>query len=425
MTNINGANVLLGISGGIAAYKAAELTRLLIKQKANVRVCMTTNALKFITPLTLQALSGNPVHTELFDLEAEAAMGHIELAKWADIIVIAPATANTLAKIANGLADNLLTTLVLASKAKLYIAPAMNQAMWSHPRTKENIEKLQQSGITLLGPDAGEQACGDSGPGRMLEPTAIIQQLNSSISEEPSAAIEPLANKKPSAILKGLSVLVTAGPTREALDPVRYLTNRSSGKMGYAIAQAAQQQGASVTLVSGPVNISPPLKVETIQVESAQEMFEAVEIQAKHADIFISCAAVADYSAATIATDKIKKSSDILELKLKKNPDILAEISHALPELFTVGFAAETGDVENDIEGYARGKLVNKKLNMIAANKVGNGQGFDQEDNELLVLWEKGKTTLPLTHKTQLAQQLITLISTRYTHYLKAQEPTH
>ncbi len=407
MTNLKGKNVLIGISGGIAAYKAAELARLLIKQKANVRVCMTTSALEFITPLTLQALSGNPVHTDLFDLQAEAAMGHIELAKWADLIIIAPATANTIAKIANGLADNLLTTLVLASKAKLYIAPAMNQAMWNHLTTKDNIKKLQQTSVTLLGPNSGEQACGDTGLGRMLEPVEIIEQLNAAFDTEELTKT-----------LKGLSVLITAGPTREALDPVRYITNRSSGKMGYAMAQAARQQGATVTLISGPVNISSPSNVTTIQVESAQEMFESAKNHAQHTDIFISCAAVADYSAATVSTDKIKKSSDSLELTLKKNPDILAEISHAMPELFTVGFAAETRDVEN----YARGKLVSKKLNMIAANKVGKDQGFDQDENALLVIWEEGKTTLPLTSKTKLAQQLIALISTHY-EQLHLQQP--
>ena len=404
MTNLKGINVLLGISGGIAAYKAAELTRLLIKQDANVRACMTASAQEFITPLTLQALSANPVHSDLFDLEAEAAMGHIELAKWADIILIAPATANTIAKIANGMADNLLTTLVLASKAKLIIAPAMNQAMWSHVRTTENINKLKQSDIALLGPDSGEQACGDVGLGRMLEPTAIIEALTTLTN---SSSITPSTSFQK---LRDLSVLITAGPTREALDPVRYLTNRSSGKMGYAIAQAALQQGAKVTLVSGPVNIEAPSGAELVKVESAIDMFVAVKEKANEADIFISSAAVADYSATTIATDKIKKSSETLSLTLTKNPDILSEISHALPDLFTVGFAAET----NNLESYAQGKLVNKKLNMIAANQVGKNKGFDVDDNTLLVLWEDGKTTLPLTSKTQLAEQLIALIATHY-----------
>ncbi len=401
MTNLKGTNVLLGISGGIAAYKAAELTRLLVKQQANVRVCMTTSAHQFITPLTLQALSGNPVHTDLFDLEAEAAMGHIELAKWADIILIAPATANTIAKIANGMADNLLTTLVLASTAPLILAPAMNQAMWSHVKTTENINKLKQSDITLLGPDTGEQACGDVGLGRMLEPIAIVDALTKS-----SSVTSTTSSQK----LKDLSVLITAGPTREALDPVRYLTNRSSGKMGYAIAQVALQQGAKVTLVSGPVNIEAPLGVELVNVESAIEMYSAVKEKAKHADIFIASAAVADYSPETIATDKIKKSSETLSLTLTKNPDILSKISHALPDLFTVGFAAET----NNLESHAQGKLVSKKLNMIAANQVGKNTGFEVDDNALLVLWKDGKTTLPLTSKTQLAEQLIALIATHY-----------
>ncbi|HEC05205.1 MAG TPA: bifunctional phosphopantothenoylcysteine decarboxylase/phosphopantothenate--cysteine ligase CoaBC [Thiothrix sp.] len=412
MTNLTGTNVLLGISGGIAAYKSAELTRLLIKQNANVRVCMTPSAIEFITPLTLQALSGNPVHTDLFDVEAEAAMGHIELAKWADVIVVAPATANTIAKIAHGRADNLLTTLVLASKAKLYIAPAMNQAMWANPQTTANIKQLEQNKICLLGPDAGEQACGDIGLGRMLEPAEIIDQIIAESTATPS--------------LQGVSVLITAGPTREALDPVRYLTNRSSGKMGYAIAEAAKKQGAQVTLVSGPVHLDTPANIETINVESAQQMFSAVRKHAKQADIFIACAAVADFSPATTSNNKIKKNSDTetLELTLTKNPDILAETSHAHPNLFTVGFAAET----TDLEKYAKGKLISKKLNMIAANKVGKNQGFDKDDNALLVLWEGGKCTLPLTSKKHLSQQLVQLISENfeiYKHHLPSKTPTN
>ncbi len=373
---------------------------------------MTQSAMEFITPLTLQALSGNPVHTDLFDVEAEAAMGHIELAKWADVIVVAPATANTIAKIAHGRADNLLTTLVLASKAKLYIAPAMNQAMWANPQTTANIKQLEQNEITLLGPGAGEQACGDVGLGRMLEPAEIVDQIIAESTTTPS--------------LQGVSVLITAGPTREALDPVRYLTNRSSGKMGYAIAEAAKKQGAQVTLVSGPVHLDTPTNIEAIYVESAQEMFSAVRKHAKQADIFIACAAVADFSPATISNHKIKKNSDteILELTLTKNPDILAETSHAHPNLFTVGFAAET----TDLEKYAKGKLISKKLNMIAANKVGKNQGFDKDDNALLVLWEEGKSALPLTSKDILSQQLIQLISDRfeiYKHHLPSNTPTN
>lgn len=399
MTNLNGKNVLLGISGGIAAYKAAELTRLLVKQGASVRVCMTASAIEFITPLTLQVLSGNPVHTDMFDPAAEAAMGHIELAKWAELILIAPATANTIAKIANGFADNLLTTLILASEAELVIAPAMNQVMWKNTRTFENIAKLQKEGIHFLGPDSGEQACGDVGFGRMLESQVIIQWLTGHTSS----------------LLQGVSILITAGPTREALDPVRYITNRSSGKMGYALAQAATQLGANVTLVSGPVNLSSPHGVQTIQVESANDMFIAVKEQAASADVFISCAAVADYAAETIATEKFKKTDDTnsLQLKLKKNPDILSEISHAHVDLFTVGFAAET----NDVEKYAKGKLVSKKLYMIAANKVGKNKGFDQDDNALLVIWGEGEneqTTLPLMSKAKLAHRLLEIIAERF-----------
>lgn len=400
MTNLTGKNILLGISGGIAAYKAAELTRLFIKQKVNIRVCMTTSALKFITPLTLQALSGNPVHTETFDPEAEAAMGHIELAKWADIILVAPATANTIAKVAHGLADNLLTTLILASDAELYLAPAMNQSMWHNTRSQKNIKTLEKFGIQLLGPDSGEQACGDKGLGRMLEPINIVEQLN--------RLSAPYSN-----LLKGISILITAGPTREALDPIRYITNRSSGKMGYAITQAAIDMGAKVTLISGPVILTPPIQAKTIQVESANEMLEATKEQAEYADIFIACAAVADYAAEKISTNKIKKSADELVLKLKKNPDILSEISHSHSHLFTVGFAAET----TNLEGYAIGKLIKKKLNMIAANQVGNNQGFDVDENALKVIWGKDKDqkmSLPLTNKAELAQQLLKLITKHY-----------
>ncbi len=402
MTNLNGKNVLLGISGGIAAYKAAELTRLLVKQGANVRVCMTVSASEFITPLTMQALSGNPVHTDMFDPAAEAAMGHIELAKWAKLILIAPATANTIAKVANGFADNLLTTLILASEAELFISPAMNQVMWKNVRTCENMTKLKKQGVRLLGPDSGEQACGDVGFGRMLEPCDIIKQLRCETSN----------------VLKGVIVLITAGPTREALDPVRYITNRSSGKMGYAIAKAATQLGAKVTLISGPVSLPAPHHVQTIQVESANDMFKEVKKQAAMADIFISSAAVADYAAATIATKKIKKTDDTntLQLTLKKNPDILSEISHAHTDLFTVGFAAET----NDVEKYARGKLISKKLDMIAANKVGKNKGFDQDDNALLVIWGEAhneQTTLALMNKSKLAYRLLELIVERYNRF--------
>jgi phosphopantothenoylcysteine decarboxylase/phosphopantothenate--cysteine ligase len=369
---------------------------------------MTTSALEFITPLTLQALSTNPVHTELFDPATEAAMGHIELAKWADIILIAPATANTLAKVAHGIADNLLTTLILASEAPLFLAPAMNQVMWHNQRNQQNIKTLQQSGIQLLGPDNGEQACGDTGFGRMLEAVDIVEQLNILTSSSTSSA-DILSTD----ILKNLSILITAGPTREALDPVRYITNRSSGKMGYAIAQAAIDLGAKVTLISGPVNLAAPNQAETIQVESANEMFIATKEHAQDADIFIASAAVADYAAETVAMDKIKKTADELVLKLTKNPDILSEISHAHSDLFTVGFAAET----TNLEAYAKGKLINKKLNMIAANQVGNNQGFDVDDNALKVIWGERKdqqTSLPLTSKTQLAHQLLELIAEHY-----------
>ena len=403
MTNLQGKHILLGITGGIAAYKAAELTRLLVKQGAEVRICMTEGAMSFITPLTLQALSGNPVHHDLLDTDAEAAMGHIELAKWADSIIIAPATANTLARLAHGLADNLLTTLVLASKARIYIAPAMNQAMWHHPQTQQNIRLLNKRDVVLLGPAQGEQACGDTGFGRMLEPADIVQQF--------------IQDSMP--ILAGISVLITAGPTREALDPVRYLSNRSSGKMGYAIAQAAQRLGAKVTLISGPVALDPPVGIKTLKVESAREMLAAAELESSQADIFIACAAVADYAPAEISDNKIKKSDDELSLTLIKNPDILATISHDNPQLFTVGFAAET----NKLKTYAKAKLRAKKLNMIAANSVGKQQGFEVDENALEVFWKEGRKTahqsLPMTSKSQLAYQLLHLIEHHYQSFNK------
>ena len=397
MSELNQKNIILGITGGIAAYKSAMLTRLLIAENANVRVCMTTSALQFITPMTLQALSANPVHTDLFDEASEAAMGHIELARWADLIIIAPATANTLAKIATGQADNLLTTLCLATKAPIIVAPAMNQAMWSNPFTQDNIRSLQQKTIQLIGPDSGSQACGDTGFGRMTEPETIIAELK-----------QKLQTQKP--LLADVNLIITAGPTREAIDPVRYISNRSSGKMGYAIAAAAQKLGATVTLISGPAALETPKGVTRHWVESADEMYQQVEAHIKDMDIFISTAAVADYAPVSIADKKIKKKADTLSLDLQKNIDILATISHANPALFTVGFAAET----NNVEDYARQKLINKKLNMIAANHVGKNKGFDVDENALTVIWQHGKQSLPLTSKAELAENLMQLISQHY-----------
>lgn len=404
---LQGKQILLGISGGIAAYKAAELTRLLTKAGASVRVCMTAGACEFITPLTLQALSGHPVHTTLLDPAAEAGMGHIELARWADHILIAPATADLIARLVAGMADDLLSTLCLASAAPVSLAPAMNQQMWKHPATQQNIQTLEQRGVHILGPDQGAQACGDIGPGRMLEPAALLQTV--------------LDFYQPKDLpLAGCKLLVTAGPTREPIDPVRFITNRSSGKMGYAVAKAARDLGAEVTLVSGPVNLAPPKNIPCISVETAQQMLEACQDVVQHADIFIATAAVADYTPAEVATQKIKKSANELSLALTKTTDILATLSLANPQLFSVGFAAET----NDVLSYARSKLERKGLQMVAANLVGEGKAFDQATNALEVVWRGGSTSLPEMNKQQLAHELMKLISARY-HTWKQQDGTH
>lgn len=396
MAILQGKNILLGISGGIAAYKSAELTRQLVKAGANVRVCMSKSATEFITPLTLQALSGNPVHTELLNPEAEAGMGHIELARWAEHIFIAPATAGMIAKLATGQADELLTTLCLASSAPLSIAPAMNQQMWKHAATRANISILKQRGVLIWGPDQGEQACGDVGPGRMPEPAALVQQLEQYYHRDLP--------------LQGIRVLITAGPTREAIDPVRFLTNRSSGKMGYAIAAAAQESGAEVILVSGPVGLDTPAGVKRIDVESAEDMLHATREQAQQADILIATAAVADYTPAQVADHKIKKSSELLQLEMTRTTDILATMSKEFPQLFTVGFAAET----HDLLSYARGKLERKGVQMIAANSVAGGKAFDKDSNALEVVWKDGSHSFPEMSKIQLARELVKLITQRY-----------
>ena len=403
MNKLANKNILVGISGGIAAYKTAELIRLFKKAEANVRVCMTAGACEFITPLTMQALSGNVVHTGLLDPEAEAGMGHIELARWADIIVIAPATANTMAKLAMGMADNLLTTVVLASEADLLIAPAMNQQMWAHPATQENISKLALR-HTLLGPAAGEQACGDVGYGRMLEPQELFEAVSSHFANHGN-------NQQLDQKLAGQRVLITAGPTREPLDPVRYLTNRSSGKMGYALAEAAQKMGADVVLVSGPTNLDCPVQISCFSVETAEEMLQVVTTEAPKSTIFISAAAVADYRLKEVATKKMKKQGSSLHLELEQNPDILATTSKANPDLFTVGFAAET----NDVIEYATGKLKRKQLNMIVANQVGGGKGFDKDSNQVDILTDGGDhISLPETSKQQLAFDILDVVCQFY-----------
>jgi phosphopantothenoylcysteine decarboxylase/phosphopantothenate--cysteine ligase len=392
---LNNTKVLLGVSGGIAAYKTPDLVRKLKLAGADVRVVLTESATHFVSPLALQAVSGNPVSSELLDANAEAAMGHIELAKWADILLISPATANIMAKLANGFADDLLSTLYLATTADVYMAPAMNQQMWKAKATQINLEKLQAMGMTILGPGVGEQACGDVGPGRMLEPEELVN------------ALKPTRN----AILAGLTLLITAGPTREALDPVRYISNHSSGKMGFAIAQAALNLGATVILVAGPVALPTPVGAKRINVESAEQMLSAVMEHTQDCDIFISTAAVADYRAVAIAENKIKKSEDELTLTFTKNPDILKSVASLPSPPFTVGFAAES----TQLDTYAKGKLVNKRLNMIAANDITEkGLGFNSDRNALKVFWPDGDIKLPAQSKDNLAYALLTIIEEHY-----------
>ncbi|OBT24282.1 bifunctional phosphopantothenoylcysteine decarboxylase/phosphopantothenate--cysteine ligase CoaBC [Vibrio splendidus] len=387
-----GKKILLGISGGIAAYKCAELTRRLIERGAQVQVVMTNAAKEFITPLTMQAVSGRPVSDSLLDPAAEASMGHIELAKWADLVLLAPATADLIARMTAGMGNDLLTTLLLATDAPVAVSPAMNQQMYSHPATQENIATLKRRGCEIWGPAAGEQACGDVGMGRMLEPMQLVHRC------------EDFFQPKP---LAGRSVLITAGPTREAIDPVRYITNHSSGKMGYALAEAAAKQGATVTLISGPVSLATPNKVNRIDVDSAQQMFDAVTANVAQHDIFISCAAVADYRPETIADQKLKKvdGKDDMTIQMVKNPDIVASVaSMSEGRPFTVGFAAETQDVEK----YARGKLERKNLDMICANDVSvEGQGFNSSSNELHLYWKDGDKSLPLDSKDTLSFQIL------------------
>jgi phosphopantothenoylcysteine decarboxylase / phosphopantothenate---cysteine ligase len=396
MEGLKGRRVLLGIGGGIAAYKAAPLVRLLRGEGAEVRVVMTEAATRFITPLTLQALSGNPVRLGLFDAEQEAAMGHIELARWAELVLIAPATADLLARLAHGLADDLLTTLCLATNAPLAVAPAMNHQMWGHPATQANVRLLAGRGAAVWGPAEGAQACGESGPGRLLEPEALLQQVRERFRAGP---------------LAGVRVLLTAGPTREPIDPVRYVGNRSSGKMGYALAAAFRNAGAAVELISGPVALGAPPGVSCIRVETALEMHAAVLARVTGCDLFVGCAAVADYRPAMPAAGKIKKDEAELRLTLVRNPDILAEVA-ALPRPpFTVGFAAETERLEEQAEAKRR----RKGVDVIAANRVGSGPGgFESEQNALIVLWEDGRAELPLSPKAELADTLVTLLTKLY-----------
>ncbi len=395
MQILQGKNIVLGITGGIAAYKMPELVRRLIDQGANVRVVMTDSAKAFITPLTLQAVSGHAVSDTLLDEEAERGMGHIELAKWADLLLIAPASANTIAKIAHGLANDLLGTIVLATNATIAVAPAMNQQMWHAAITQENIHKLITRGIHVWGPAQGEQACGDVGFGRLLEVPELIEHVTS------------LYRKK---TLTGQHWVITAGPTREAIDPVRYISNHSSGKMGYSIAQAAVNSGAKVTLISGPVNIIAPDSIDIVDVISAEQMHKQALIYADSADVFVACATVADYRVSKIAEQKIKKTSENqnMQIDLVKNPDIVADVASLEGKPFTVGFAAETQDVEQ----YALDKLKRKKLDLIAANNVAlSGQGFNSDKNALTVFSATKKHEIALMNKSEVANQLVELIT--------------
>jgi len=395
-----GKNILLGISGGIAAYKCAELTRRLKDQGADVRIVMTQSAKEFITPLTMQAVSGHAIADDLLDPNAEAGMGHIELAKWADLILLAPATANLIARLRAGFADELLTTLCLASPAPIAVSPAMNMEMYLAPATQENISVLAKRGLHIWGPGEGPQACGDIGPGRMLEPNELVQRACDLLSPIEQA-------------LAGVNIIITAGPTQEPLDPVRYISNHSSGKMGYSLASAAQKMGANVTIISGPVSLITPENVHRVDVGSAIEMQQASLDKLNNCDIFIACAAVADYRPEQVATQKMKKQQGIddLIIKLIKNPDIIADVANVSNAPFCVGFAAETQDVER----YALDKLKRKKLKLIAANDVSkSGQGFNSEKNALTVFSETERFDITLADKKVVANQLVAIIAQQY-----------
>ena len=397
MKSLANKNILLGVTGGIAAYKSAEIVRHLKKSGASVRVVMTRSAEEFITPLTLQALSGNRVSTELLDAEAEAAMGHIELAKWADGILIAPATANTIARLSSGRGDDLLSTVTLAFDGPISVAPAMNQAMWRDERTQENLKKLIDQDFGICGPGSGEQACGDVGLGRMLEPLDIINMFSLSFNE---------------GTLSGKKILITAGPTQEPIDPVRFITNRSSGKMGYSLVEAALESGANVTLISGPVNIEPPSNCNFVSIKTAKEMYDAVMHHISGMDVYIGTAAVSDYSPAKASDSKIKKdgSNSPMVLELKENEDILKSVSELEQRPYVVGFAAET----NDLIKNAEKKLSNKNLDLIIANDVSNKDiGFDSDDNEVTLITEKEKHLIERQNKRKVSKKIIDFISGR------------
>lgn len=390
-------NIVLGISGGIAAYKTPDLVRRLKERGADVQIVLTASAEEFVTPTALQAVSGRPIRNNLWDKEAEASMSHIELARWADLVLIAPATAEIMARLAGGGAPDLLSTLCLATEAPIVIAPAMNRVMWANPAVQANRQLLEERGVTILGPDVGSQACGETGAGRMIEPDAIADTV-----------VGGQATRK--GVLAGKTVLVTAGPTREPIDPVRYITNRSSGKMGYAMARAARVHGARVVLISGPVALDPPYGVELHAVETAEQMYAKTHALIDGVDVFIAAAAVSDYRPAGSHAKKIKKTADTMNLELVRSPDILASVASLDPAPFAVGFAAETHDVET----YAKAKLDNKRLDMIVANRVGADCGFDFDDNTVTVYWPGGEQAFAEAAKTELAEDLVALIAERY-----------
>jgi len=395
MSDLKGQRVLLGVTGSIAAYKSPDIVRRLRDQGADVRVVLTASAEKLVSPTVFQAVSGEPVRGDIWDEQAESAMGHIELAKWADQILIAPATANVIAQLATGAADNLLTTLCLASEAPLAIAPAMNQAMWNDPATQANCDLLRKRNALFIGPDEGSQACGDTGAGRMTDPIEIVNRL---------------ARGGQGGLLDGLHVLVTAGPTREAIDPVRFISNRSSGKMGFAVARAALNAGARVTLVAGPVNLSTPPGVERVNVESTAQMVDATMKCIAATDIYVGAAAISDYRPRETATQKIKKKADTFVLEMVKSPDLLAQVAALDNGPFTVGFAAET----EKLEEHATDKLERKRLDMIIANRVGENLCFDADDNEVVVLWQDGRRPFSKMSKEDLARKLIEVVAGRY-----------
>ncbi len=410
MQQLSNKRIVLGVTGGIAAYKSAELIRLLTRLGADVRVVMTSAACEFITPLMLQALSHNPVHLDLLDTKAEAAMGHIELARWADVVLVAPATADFIARLAGGHADDLLTTLCLATSAPICLAPAMNQGMWRDSVTQQNCEELLERNISLFGPSDGSQACGDIGPGRMLDPELIVEKTSELFTHD---------------ILTGLNVLITAGGTREDIDPVRYISNHSSGKMGFAIAEAAVASGATATLVSGPVNLDTPDRVKRVDVVSARDMHQAVHDQIEGVDIFIGCAAVSDYRPSEIAKEKIKKDpengSETLEIKLVRNPDIIASVTGLDTPPFVVGFAAET----HNVLGYAAEKMRRKKMNLVVANDVGDRDiGFSSDSNEVTVIGEELEEPLPRASKKVVSHKLLQIVARRFRKWKSLQSTT-